>query len=236
MEQVKKQPLDSVLFAGTLALAGGFFDAYSYICRDGVFANAQTGNVVKLAMALAQSSYLRALRYLIPILAFILGIFIALKIKSRSQTSNQNAASQALLVESLLLVVVALIPVSPVLNIIANVLISLICAVQTETFRKISGKPYASTMCTGNLRSMSENLYHFLHKKESESFLSFIQYFFLIMGFICGVITGVLLSQCFKSHAIAFMSILYLFLYFYLQKAASFDLKQVSSNPDGDFA
>ena len=29
-----------------LALSGGFQDAYTYNCRDGVFSNAQTGNIV----------------------------------------------------------------------------------------------------------------------------------------------------------------------------------------------
>ena len=29
-----------------LAVSGGFMDAYSYICRDKVFANAQTGNIL----------------------------------------------------------------------------------------------------------------------------------------------------------------------------------------------
>ena len=33
-----------------LALSGGFMDAYSYICRGGVFANAQTGNMLLLGV------------------------------------------------------------------------------------------------------------------------------------------------------------------------------------------
>ena len=32
-----------------LALSGGFQDAYTYFTRDGVFANAQTGNVVLMS-------------------------------------------------------------------------------------------------------------------------------------------------------------------------------------------
>ena len=33
-----------------LAVAGGLLDAYTYLMRDGVFANAQTGNIVLLGV------------------------------------------------------------------------------------------------------------------------------------------------------------------------------------------
>ena len=38
-----KQTSESIELGIVLALAGGFMDAYSYVARDGVFANAQTG-------------------------------------------------------------------------------------------------------------------------------------------------------------------------------------------------
>ena len=34
-----------------LALSGGFQDAYTYFVRDGVFSNAQTGNVVLMSQS-----------------------------------------------------------------------------------------------------------------------------------------------------------------------------------------
>ena len=36
-----------------LCLAGGFLDAYTFVTRGGVFANAQTGNIVLLGLELA---------------------------------------------------------------------------------------------------------------------------------------------------------------------------------------
>lgn len=39
-----RQMSESIELGIVLALAGGFMDAYSYMCRDGVFANAQTGD------------------------------------------------------------------------------------------------------------------------------------------------------------------------------------------------
>ncbi len=37
-----------------LTAVGGFLEAYTYLLRGGVFCNAQTGNIVLLALALAK--------------------------------------------------------------------------------------------------------------------------------------------------------------------------------------
>ena len=47
------QRSESYLVGAVLAVAGGFLDAYTYICRGHVFANAQTGNIVLLGVNLA---------------------------------------------------------------------------------------------------------------------------------------------------------------------------------------
>lgn len=62
--------------AALLAVVGGFLDAYTYILRGGVFANAQTGNMVLLGVYAAQGRYRQAGYCIIPILAFALGVFI----------------------------------------------------------------------------------------------------------------------------------------------------------------
>ena len=41
---------ESVRLGILLATVGGFLDAYTFICRGGVFANAQTGNIVLLGV------------------------------------------------------------------------------------------------------------------------------------------------------------------------------------------
>ena len=43
-----------------LAVVGGFLDTYTYFTRGGVFANAQTGNMVLLSIAAAQGKFLQA--------------------------------------------------------------------------------------------------------------------------------------------------------------------------------
>ena len=55
---------ESIELGIVLALAGGFMDAYSYVCRDGVFANAQTGNMLLLGVHISQGEFALALHYL----------------------------------------------------------------------------------------------------------------------------------------------------------------------------
>ena len=46
--------------AALLAVVGGVLDAYTYILRGGVFANAQTGNIVLLGVHVADGDYRQA--------------------------------------------------------------------------------------------------------------------------------------------------------------------------------
>ena len=48
-----------------LALSGGFMDAYSYLERGNVFANAQTGNLLLFGVNLAEGNYFAMLSYLL---------------------------------------------------------------------------------------------------------------------------------------------------------------------------
>ena len=65
---------ESIGLGTILALSGGFMDAYSYIERGKVFANAQTGNMLLFGVNLSEGNYQTMLNYLFPVLAFALGI------------------------------------------------------------------------------------------------------------------------------------------------------------------
>ena len=74
---------ESLLLGALLAMAGWLFDAYTYLCRGKVFANAQTGNIVLFGANIAEGNWLRAAEYLLPILAFALGVVAAEIVKRR---------------------------------------------------------------------------------------------------------------------------------------------------------
>ena len=66
-----------MFFTGILlAFTGGFLDAYTYILRGNVFANAQTGNIVLLGINIANGNISKVIYYFVPILAFALEFFL----------------------------------------------------------------------------------------------------------------------------------------------------------------
>ena len=70
---MNRQVSESYPIGVLLATVGGFLDAYTYLCRGGVFANAQTGNIVLFGLHLAQGEWGLSLSYLVPIAAFFFG-------------------------------------------------------------------------------------------------------------------------------------------------------------------
>ena len=57
-----------------LSASGGLQDAYTYIGRGKVFANAQTGNIVLMSQSLFDGDLSRFAHYFIPVLSFALGV------------------------------------------------------------------------------------------------------------------------------------------------------------------
>lgn len=173
-----------------LAVAGGFLDAYTYLTRGGVFANAVTGNMVLLGVRLLQGDLVRAAAYLAPILAFALGVWGSevLHAARRGQKGSRWRL-MALGLEIGVVVLVALLPES--LNMLANSLVSFTCAIQVETFRRVEGNPFASTMCTGNLRSGTELLFRRWKMGDREAGRNALCYYAVIVAFIGGAALGV---------------------------------------------
>ena len=135
-----------------LALSGGFQDAYTYFTRDEVFSNAQTGNVVLMSQHFMEGRWQEGIRYLLPLLAFAVGVFIAERIQYRHRYAKRLHWRQGiLLAEIAILFIVGFMPEK--WNLPATIMVSFACAMQVQTFRKVGGYSYASTMCIGNLRS-----------------------------------------------------------------------------------
>lgn len=73
------QMSESFLTAVFLSLSGGLQDAYTYLFRGKVFANAQTGNIVLLSTNIMDGRWDKVLHYLVPLCAFALGVLAAEK-------------------------------------------------------------------------------------------------------------------------------------------------------------
>lgn len=176
-----------------LALSGGFQDAYTYNCRDGVFSNAQTGNIVLMSQHLMLGEWGRCVHYLVPVVAFALGVLISEQIQHRYKYAKKMHWRQGiLLAEIAILFAVGFIPTS--FNMAATVLVSLACAMQVQTFRKVGGYSYASTMCIGNLRGGTEALSVYLREHKKGQLRQAAYYFGVIFLFAIGAGIGGILS------------------------------------------
>ena len=194
------QMSETFRLGAVLALAGGFLDAYTYVVRGKVFANAETGNMVLLGVNLLNGQWEKALGYVAPILAFAIGVVVAEAIKKRVQERSLHWRQISLLAEMVILLVVCFLPQS--MNNAANVAVAFVCAVQVESFRKVHGNAFATTMCTGNLRSGTERLWQFLQSGKRESLTQAGRYYGIIFFFIVGAALGSFTSGILAERAV----------------------------------
>ena len=188
----KRQMSEAFVTSIFLALSGGLQDAYTYCVRNGVFANAQTGNVVLMSQYLMQGNFSMAGHFAVPLLSFAFGVFVAEKLQARFKYASKLHWRQGLLVlEIVLLVFVGFLPES--LNVTASSIVSFVCAMQVQAFRKVNGYSYASTMCIGNLRSGVAALSAFFRDHKKEQLRETYHYFGVIGFFAAGAAIGSML-------------------------------------------
>ena len=196
-----KQMSEAFINSAFLALSGGFQDAYTYNTRNEVFSNAQTGNVVLMSQHFMTGDLRNGVKYLLPLLAFILGAFVADQIQNRYKYARKLHWRQGILIaEILILFIVGFIPHS--LNMTATILVSFACAMQVQSFRKMGGYSYASTKCIGNLRSGTAAFSHYLQDKKPEQLKQATYYFGIIFLFALGAGAGGNLTEHFGIHMI----------------------------------
>ena len=206
-----KQVSESIELGIILALVGGFMDVYSYMGRDGVFANAQTGNILLVGVHLSQGDLSPALRYFLPVLCFSIGIMLSDLVHERF-SSAMHWRQLTVLVEAIILLGVALLPAE--YNMLANGLTSLACGMQVESFRKIHGRGVATTMCIGNLRSALQNVDDYIITRERGFLVNGLLYFGVIAVFVFGAVLGNWCLERFGLSAIGVCSVLLLAAFF----------------------
>ncbi|OUP09200.1 YoaK family protein [Collinsella sp. An2] len=198
-----KQASESIELGIVLALAGGFMDVYSYVARDGVFANAQTGNILLTGVHLSEGDFALALRYAIPVFSFAIGIMLADLVHERFY-SRFHWRQVTVFAEALILFGVSFI--GPEFNLAANCLTSFACGMQVESFRKIHGHGVATTMCIGNLRSALQSVDDYIVTHKRGFLENGVLYFGIIGCFVTGAVMGNWCVSMLGLHAIAVCS------------------------------
>lgn len=136
-----------------------------------------------------------ALSHIPPIIAFIIGVFLAEAIK-RNQTPIHylDWKRKILLLETIVLFLIGFIPASAP-NVIVTATVSLVASIQVSSFRKLVDSQFNTTMSTGNLRSASQALFLAITQKDIDAAIRSIRYFAVIFSFCTGALLGGIITS-----------------------------------------
>jgi len=196
--------VESLRLGIILAMVGGFIDVYTYISRGGVFANSETGNIVLTAIGLAERNYTVVFNSTMQITFFILGSLVSEIFRRRRERKNRGKiyhAKKVLLVEAIILLIVGFIK-EDYPHIIVNAAIGFISAIQISAFTTLVDSPYTTTICTGNLRHLAENLFRAVETKDRVIIARFLRYVIIILAFSIGAVLGGYLTNLMRVKSI----------------------------------
>ncbi|MFN2101970.1 YoaK family protein [Finegoldia dalianensis] len=203
------QKSESLQIMFILTLIGGFLDSYSYVTRGGVFAFAQTGNLVLLSINICYGNLDKIVRYVMPIIAFILGTTLVRIFEKKHKYMKIVHWRQVIIVfEGIILALVGFIPEN--LNKLACLLISFVCAMQIEAFRRFNGVDLMTTMCTGNLKKATDRFIDYLYTKDNNLLKASFTTYSAILIFILGCIIGTLTSIVYSTKSILILPVIIL--------------------------
>ena len=186
-----------------LTIAGGMMGLYTYVLRGEVFCNAQTGNVVKMALAFGQGSFAEGFYYLIPFMAYILGTVVSEILPEKVRMSHFIRWDTLLVgIEILVLFIVGFIPLTwP--DQIVQVIINFLCSMQFNTFRQAEGIPMATTFVTNHVRQIGINIAKRIrHVDKAEAKRKISRHGNIILAFFIGGVVMTAASSYLKEIAI----------------------------------
>lgn len=185
-----------------LTLSAGMMGAYTFNLRGGVFCNAQTANVVLMAIAFGSGAWGQGCYYLIPITAYLAGAFLSEILPSPVRRFGFLRWDTYLVAfEFLALFSIGFIPLGWPHQLV-QVLVNFIASMQYNTFRQAEGIPMATTFCTNQLRQVGVGFAKTLRKHDREG-LSRALFFLGMLGcFFAGGVLSTLACHLVSAKAI----------------------------------
>ena len=217
-----------------LITVGGFYGAYTFLLRGGIFCNAQTANIVLLAMALGSRDWMHALYLLIPISAYVAGAilseFLAKYIK-RFRLLRWDTILVGF--EMIVVLLLGFLPASAP-DQICQVALNFICSMQYNTFRQAEGIPMATTFCTNHIRQIGTNIVIYARHRKPETAARLRMHLSMLGMFITGGVISTLLCQLTGLRAIWGAGLLLLFIFLRLCRAdLSYERGKLDEKPHG---
>ena len=192
-----------LVIACVFTMVGGYTDAYSYLAHSGVFANAQTGNVVLLGVYASGGNLQAAARHVPPIAAFIAGVAVAIVSGVRPQKRDFSQTLICQVGEFLIIALLAafgnMIPVAWIVPVL-----SFVAAVQNTTLNTVGAWSFNSAMTTGNLRSATSGLVLWVLRRDpSDNGGKAIALGLICFSFLTGAVAGGYCTRIDEIHALA---------------------------------
>jgi uncharacterized membrane protein YoaK (UPF0700 family) len=185
-----------------LIFVAGFYGAFTYVLRGGVFCNAQTGNMLYLAMELGKGNFLNALYYLLPMCAYLLGAvcseFLPNPIKKIRLIRWDTFL---IIIEMVVVVFLGFLPESAPFQ-ISQIAINFICSMQYNTFRQAQGVPMATTFCTNHVRQVGICLVKSVKHKNKQYATRMLNHILMLCCFVVGGTVSTLLCRLMLGKAI----------------------------------
>lgn len=176
-----------------MMFVGGYFGAFTYSIRGGVFCNAQTGNIVLLAMALGNENWLHALYLIIPITAYCLGAFISEILPNKIKKFHIIRWDTTLvIIEIIMVIFLGFLPESAPVQ-ITQILINFVCSMQYNTFRQAEGIPMSTTFCTNHVRQVGIAISKSIQHPEEKTF--YLKKMWIHIGMLTAFLLGGILSS-----------------------------------------
>jgi uncharacterized membrane protein YoaK (UPF0700 family) len=182
-----------------LGLTGGALDAFLYLNHGKVFAGSMTANAVLSCIALLGHDHHAALHRLIPLAAFVLGVWGEEVLERHIE---RHAVVIGLTIEILVFAVCSWLPKSFPDDLFIFI-ITIVCTYQVASFRTVAEYTYNSTFVTGNLRQAFTALHAAAYPdSRSEALHEFRHLGSIILCFLVGAVCGGLLAPRVGNHTL----------------------------------
>lgn len=208
--QNTKQHSDSLFIGIILFFIGGFQNVYTYLNCGKIFANLQTGNMMWMAVALAEKDILGAARYLIPLGSFCLGCVIGALCK---YNFKMHWRTIVLIIEMMITIIASFLSH----KIIVAALITFNSALSLQGFKNVCNRSLPAMMMIGNLRKAVDHLTKYSINHDKEDLKEGVLIWMLLFTFIFGAYISAILSDYFMNKTILFLIPIYLVAVIYLQ-------------------
>ncbi len=191
-----------------LIFVGGYFGAFTYCLRGGVFCNATTSNLLLVGVELGRGSLSKAWYYVVPVLGYLLGTVISEGLpKAVKKRLPVRWDTLFIAFEIIVVIILALLPENAPFR-IAQVTINALAAMQYSTFRQAEGEAMATTFCTNHVRQTGTALVKWMRKPHPEKQRKiFFRHVWMLCSFALGSGLSCLLGKVFLGKSLLFAAI-----------------------------